>query len=136
LGYLIARGRSMNERALAQAQRQDQAFRHYVQDAAGNQPSAADEIAKLATLRDQGAISEQEFAHAKAKLLGTPSPGGAMHHRSSQRRRVDTCCGRVQRDVPSKRVARCGGTARDPDPRQRLHAALTPTSVGGSRNQS
>ena len=77
LVYLIARGRSMNERALAQAQRQDQAFRHYVQDAAGSQPSAADEIAKLATLRDQGAISEEEFAHAKAKVLGTPPPRGA-----------------------------------------------------------
>jgi uncharacterized membrane protein YcjF (UPF0283 family) len=77
LVYLIARGRSMNERTLAQAQRHDQAFRHYVQDAAGNQPSAADEITKLAALRDQGAISEQEFAHAKAKLLGTPSPNGA-----------------------------------------------------------
>jgi hypothetical protein len=73
LVYLIARGRSMNERTVAQAQRQDQAFRNYVQDAAGTQPSTADEIAKLATLRDQGAISEQEFAHAKAKLLGTPS---------------------------------------------------------------
>ena len=78
LVYLIARGRSMNERTVAQAQRQDQAFRHYVQDAAGNQPSAADEIAKLATLRDQGAISEQEFAHAKAKLLGTPSNGAPV----------------------------------------------------------
>jgi len=77
LVYLIARGRSMNERALAQAQRQDQVFRQYVQDAAGNQSSAADELAKLAILRDQGAISEQEFAHAKAKLLGTPSPGSA-----------------------------------------------------------
>jgi len=75
LVYLIARGRSMNERALAQAQRQDQAFRHYVHDAAGTQPSTADEIAKLVTLRDQGAISEQEFAQAKAKLLGTPSNG-------------------------------------------------------------
>lgn len=77
LVYLIARGRSMNERTLAQAQRQDQAFRQYVQDAAVSQPSAADELAKLATLRDQGAISEQEFAHAKAKVLGTPSPGSA-----------------------------------------------------------
>ena len=77
LVYLIARGRSMNERTLAQAQRQDHAFRHYVQDAAGNQPSAAEEIAKLAILRDQGAISEQEFAHAKAKVLGTQSPGSA-----------------------------------------------------------
>jgi hypothetical protein len=77
LMYLIARGRSMNERAFAQAQRQDQAFRRYVQDAAGDQSSVAEEIAKLAILRDQGAISEQEFAHAKAKLLGTPSTGGA-----------------------------------------------------------
>src|SRR3954451_6381651 len=77
LVYLIARGRSMNERTLAQARRHDQAFRDYVQDAAGNQPSAADEITKLAALRDQGATTEQEFAHAKTKLLGTPSPNGA-----------------------------------------------------------
>lgn len=84
LVYLIARGRSMNERALAQAQRQDQAFRHYVQDATGNQPSAAEEIAKLAILRDQGAISEQEFAHAKAKLLGTQPPGSAAAQPSRQ----------------------------------------------------
>ena len=75
LVYLIARGRSMNERTRAQAESQDHAFRQYVQDAAGTQPSVADEMAKLASLRDQGAISEQEFAHAKAKLLGTPSPG-------------------------------------------------------------
>ena len=84
LVYLIARGRSMNERARAQAQRQDQAFRQYVQDAAGNQPSVAEEIAKLAILRDQGAISEQEFAHAKAKLLGTQSPGSAAAQPSQQ----------------------------------------------------
>ena len=84
LVYLIARGRSMNERALAQAQRQDQAFRQYVQDTAGNQPSAAEEIAKLAILRDQGAISEQEFAHAKAKLLGTQPPGSAAAQPSRQ----------------------------------------------------
>ena len=84
LVYLIARGRSMNERARAQAQRQDQAFRQYVQDAAGNQPSVAEEIAKLAILRDQGAISEQEFAHAKAKLLGTQLPGGGAARPSQQ----------------------------------------------------
>jgi len=66
-----------DERTLAQAQRQDQALRQYVQDAAVSQPSAADELAKLATLRDQGAISEHEFAHAEAKVLGTPSPGSA-----------------------------------------------------------
>ena len=67
----------MNERAFARAQREDQAFRQYVQDAAASQPSAADELAKLATLRDQGAISEEEFSHAKAKVLGTASPRNA-----------------------------------------------------------
>ena len=71
LVYLIARGRSMNERALAQAQRQDRAFRQYVQDAAGNQPSTADELAKLADLRGRGTLSPQEFEQAKAKLIGT-----------------------------------------------------------------
>jgi hypothetical protein len=68
--YLIARGRSMNERALAQAKRNDQGFRQYVQEAAVNSPSTADELAKLADLRDRGTISEQEFAQAKARLLG------------------------------------------------------------------
>jgi hypothetical protein len=77
LVYLIARGHSMNERALAQAQRQDRAFREYVQDAAGGGPSMADELAKLATLRDKGAISDEEYAHAKAKLLGTEAKGTA-----------------------------------------------------------
>jgi hypothetical protein len=70
LVYLIARGRSMNERTRAQAERQDQAFRQYVQQAAGNPPSSADELAKLADLRDRGTISPQEFAQAKARLLG------------------------------------------------------------------
>ena len=60
----------MNERALAQAQRQDQAFRQYVHETASSPPSVADELAKLADLRDAGTISEQEFAQAKARLLG------------------------------------------------------------------
>ena len=78
LVYLIARGRSMNERALAQAQHQDHAFRQYVQDAAGSPASTADELAKLAKLRDQGAISEQEFAQAKARLLGAEPPASTV----------------------------------------------------------
>jgi hypothetical protein len=73
LVYLIARGRSMNERALARAQRQDHAFREYVQSAAGPS-STADELAKLAELRDRGTLSEQEFAQAKAQLLGNRPP--------------------------------------------------------------
>lgn len=72
LVYLIARGRSMNERALEQAGRQEQAFRQYVQQAASSSgPSVADEVAKLADLRDKGTISADEFEQAKARLLGT-----------------------------------------------------------------
>jgi uncharacterized Tic20 family protein len=35
----------------------------------------ADELQKLQQLRDSGAISDEEFAQAKAKLLTTPSSG-------------------------------------------------------------
>jgi hypothetical protein len=38
--------------------------------APGGGAGAADELAKLAGLRDQGVITEQEFAAQKAKLLG------------------------------------------------------------------
>jgi Short C-terminal domain/Phospholipase_D-nuclease N-terminal len=75
LVYLIARGRAMNERAREQAAHNELAFRQYVQHAASSSPSPADELAKLADLRDRGAISEQEFAQAKARLLGAqPAP--------------------------------------------------------------
>jgi hypothetical protein len=71
LVYLIARGRSMNERALARAQQNEQAFSQYVRQTAGaGTTSTADELAKLADLRDRGTISDEEFQHAKAKLLG------------------------------------------------------------------
>jgi hypothetical protein len=60
--YLIARGDSMSERAAQQAQQQDQEFRGYVQEAAADSPaSTADQLAKLADLRDRGVISAGEF---------------------------------------------------------------------------
>jgi hypothetical protein len=75
LVYLIARGRSMNERTRAQAAHQEQDFRRYVQHVQARSPSTADELAKLADLRDRGTITEQEFAQAKARLLGPQAPG-------------------------------------------------------------
>ena len=49
---------------------QDQQFRRYVQQAAASSPaSTADQLAKLADLRDQGVISAEEFEHEKAKVL-------------------------------------------------------------------
>jgi hypothetical protein len=41
LVYLVARGRSMNERTRTQAQRQDYASRQYVRQVAGSSPSMA-----------------------------------------------------------------------------------------------
>src|SRR6266702_4579934 len=70
LVYLIARGSSMQERAQQDARRQDQEFRSYVQDAASSAPaSTADQLAKLADLRDRGVISAAEFEREKAKVL-------------------------------------------------------------------
>jgi Short C-terminal domain len=68
--YLIARGHKMQEHSVKDAQAQDAAFRSYVQNAAGSGGSAADEISRLADLRDRGVISEAEFQQAKAKAIG------------------------------------------------------------------
>jgi Short C-terminal domain/Phospholipase_D-nuclease N-terminal len=68
LCYLIVRGGKMHEHQRQDARRQDEAFRSYVQEAAGPK-SAADEITKLADLRDQGVITPDEFEREKSKLL-------------------------------------------------------------------
>jgi cbb3-type cytochrome oxidase subunit 3 len=70
LVYLIARGGKMHERAARQAQQQDAEYRSYVQQAAAGSPaSTADQLAKLADLRDRGVISAAEFEREKAKVL-------------------------------------------------------------------
>ena len=66
--YVLAHGDEMSQRRLAEAQAQDAAARAYVKDAAGT-TSHADQISQLAALRDQGTISEAEFAAGKAKIL-------------------------------------------------------------------
>ena len=68
LVYLIARGGEMHERAVQDAQQQDQEVRRYIQQAA-NEPNSADQLAKLADLRDRGVITADEFEREKAKVL-------------------------------------------------------------------
>jgi ABC-type multidrug transport system fused ATPase/permease subunit len=68
LVYLIARGGKMHEHAARDAQLQEQQFRRYVQETAGSQ-SSADQLAKLADLRDRGVITAEEFEREKAKIL-------------------------------------------------------------------
>jgi hypothetical protein len=70
LVYLIARGGEMQERAVRDAQQQDQEVRRYIQQAA-NEPNSADQLAKLADLRDRGVITADEFDREKAKVLAS-----------------------------------------------------------------
>ena len=67
--YVIARGKSMGERDLADARASEQAFQAYVRETAGS-GGAADQLTKLADLRDRGVINEAEFEAQKAKILG------------------------------------------------------------------
>ena len=67
LSYLIVRGGGMQERTLHVLAEADKIQRAYIKEAAG--VSTADELAKLADLRDKGVLTEEEFKSHKAKLL-------------------------------------------------------------------
>ena len=54
--------------AARDAQVQEPEFRRYVQDAAGS-GNTADQLTKLADLRDRGVITGEEFDREKAKIL-------------------------------------------------------------------
>jgi ABC-type multidrug transport system fused ATPase/permease subunit len=68
LVYLIARGGKMHQRAERDAQQQEQEFRSYLQETAGS-ATPADQLAKLADLRDRGVITAEEFDREKTKIL-------------------------------------------------------------------
>ncbi|HEY5890541.1 MAG TPA: SHOCT domain-containing protein [Acidimicrobiia bacterium] len=68
LVYVIVRGKSMQDRAIAEMARQEKASRAYIQDVASS-ASTADELAKMAALRDSGVLTDQEFAAQKNALL-------------------------------------------------------------------
>jgi uncharacterized membrane protein len=67
LVYLIARGKEMAEHRVRDVAHHEQQTRSYIQDVAGGGTAA--EIERLAALQAQGAITDEEFAQAKAKLL-------------------------------------------------------------------
>ena len=67
--YLIARGGKMQERASQDARRQQQEFDAYVQEVAGSEANPADQLTKLAQLRDEGVLTDQEFQDQKAKVM-------------------------------------------------------------------
>jgi hypothetical protein len=67
--YLIARGGKMHEHAAEAAAAQDAAAQAYIRQTAGTTASPADELARLADLKERGAISDAEFEQLKAKAL-------------------------------------------------------------------
>ena len=66
--YVIANGRAMGERDIAAAQQRESEVQAYIRQTAGG-AGGADELTKLAALRDQGVLTEEEFSAQKAKLL-------------------------------------------------------------------
>jgi hypothetical protein len=67
LAYLIVRGHTLHEH-----QEQDQArFRVFRQQGSSAMPGGtADDLGKLADLKDRGVLTDEEFERAKAKVLG------------------------------------------------------------------
>ncbi|MER8044539.1 SHOCT domain-containing protein [Streptomyces sp. NPDC094032] len=71
--YVIARGKGMGQRDLKQAQASEAAFQDYIRKTAGGggdgKGGSVDELARLSELKDKGAITDEEFEKAKAKVL-------------------------------------------------------------------
>lgn len=66
--YLIARGEGMRDRTIKAQADAKKHFDEYVRTQAAA-TSPAEELHKLAELKDKGALSSEEFDRAKAKLL-------------------------------------------------------------------
>jgi len=66
--YLIARGEGMRDRTIKAQADAKKHFDEYVRETAGS-GSPADELHKLAELKDKGALSAEEYDRAKQKLL-------------------------------------------------------------------
>jgi Phospholipase_D-nuclease N-terminal/Short C-terminal domain len=74
LVYLIARGDGMAERSAAQAKRSQEQFDSYIRETAGSGGgSSVDELARLAQLKENGTITDEEFQSMKARIVS----GGA-----------------------------------------------------------
>jgi len=67
LVYLIARGSGMRDRAVRAQADAKQQMDTYIREQAHVSP--ADELHKLQELKEKGALSDEEFDKAKAKLL-------------------------------------------------------------------
>lgn len=67
VAYLIMRGDGMQNRTIEMIEKAGKQQREYIQNIAG--VSTADELTKLADLKEKGVITDAEFEAQKAKLL-------------------------------------------------------------------
>ncbi|MFE5757557.1 SHOCT domain-containing protein [Streptomyces massasporeus] len=76
--YVIARGKGMGRREIAQARAQQEAFDARIRQAAGTEgrTSSVDELAKLSEIRERGGITDDEFRKAKELVLAGHAPAG------------------------------------------------------------
>jgi uncharacterized membrane protein len=61
----------MRAHSIDAAKEQQQAFQHYVQQSVGT-TGRADQLAKLADLKDKGDITEEEYLRLKDEIINTP----------------------------------------------------------------
>lgn len=72
LTYLIVRGRAMRERADAvrvQRMREQEIIRSHMTAQQQQEPTAADQLSRLADLKQRGVLSAEEFDREKARVL-------------------------------------------------------------------
>ena len=69
LVYLIANGDKMRERSENQAAEAQSAQDNYIRNVADTGDTTADQLATLSNLHESGALTDEEFASQKAKLL-------------------------------------------------------------------
>ncbi|MSO86275.1 MAG: SHOCT domain-containing protein [Acidimicrobiia bacterium] len=68
--YVIIRGGKMHQHEVARNQERQDEFAAYVREVGGSDGGSADELTRLAALKDSGHLTDAEFAQQKAKILG------------------------------------------------------------------
>ncbi|MFE4052143.1 SHOCT domain-containing protein [Streptomyces sp. YIM B13518] len=75
--YVIARGKNMGRREIAQARAQQEAFDSYVRETAkgaDGRAGSVDDLARLSEIKARGDISDDEFRRAKELVLSGHGP--------------------------------------------------------------
>jgi magnesium-transporting ATPase (P-type) len=77
LAYFIFRGDKLRAHQIQAQQFQEQSFRHYLQQVTGTSRSPAEELSRLADLKRDGVISEDEFQQLKSRVIHQASDSGS-----------------------------------------------------------